>query len=176
MGFPAHFLSVRDLSRNQFCALLELTADVKKRPSSHSTRLEGCSLGLIFQKPSTRTRVSFDVGMNQLGGHALSLLRSDLHLGRGETIGDTVRVMSRYLDVIATRLYSHTDLEEMATCSSIPGINALTDDLHPCQMLADFFTLQEEFGDLESLKLAYVGDGNNVARSRSEERRGRERV
>jgi ornithine carbamoyltransferase len=165
LPFPMHFLSVRDLSREQFCALLELSTDLKRRPSSYSTRLEGRSLGLVFQKPSTRTRVSFDVGMNQLGGHTLSLLRSDLHLGRGETIGDTVRVMSRYLDVIATRLYSHTDLEEMATCSSIPVINALTDDLHPCQMLADFFTLQEEFGDLESLKLAYVGDGNNVARS-----------
>ena len=163
--FPPHFLSVRDLSGDQFCALLELATDVKKRPSSYSTRLEGRSLGLIFQKPSTRTRVSFDVGMSQLGGHALSLLRSDLHLGRGETVGDTVRVMSRYLDVIATRLYAHADLEEMAACSSIPVINALTDDLHPCQALADFFTLQEELGDLGSLKLAYVGDGNNTARS-----------
>ena len=165
MSFPSSFLSVADLSCAQISALIALSLEIKRDPSSCEGRLSGKTLGLVFQKPSTRTRVSFDVGMGQLGGRVLALSRSDLQLGRGETIADTARVLSRYLDVIAARLFAHSDLEEMAAAASIPVINALTDDLHPCQVLADLLTIREELGDLEGCKLAYVGDGNNMAHS-----------
>ncbi|NLC11557.1 MAG: ornithine carbamoyltransferase, partial [Firmicutes bacterium] len=127
--------------------------------------LKGKTLGMIFQKSSTRTRVSFEVGMWQLGGYALFLNAQDLQMGRGEPIRDTARVLSRYLDGIMIRTFSHQEVQELAHFASIPVINGLTDLLHPCQALADFLTIWEVKGTLEGLKVAYVGDGNNVAHS-----------
>ena len=127
--------------------------------------LAGKTLGMVFAKNSTRTRISFEVGMRQLGGHALFLNPQDLQLGRGETIADTARVFSRYLDGIMIRTYAHEDVVELARYADIPVINGLTDWVHPCQALADIFTLYEKKGRVAGLKLAYVGDGNNVAHS-----------
>lgn len=127
--------------------------------------LVGKTLGMIFHKPSTRTRVSFEVAMAQLGGHALNLTAAELQLRRGETIADTGRVLSRYLDAIMIRTYSHADVVELAQAATIPVINGLTDFSHPCQILGDLLTIKEKRGRLEGIKLAYVGDGNNVAHS-----------
>ncbi|MEW5933623.1 MAG: ornithine carbamoyltransferase [Bacillota bacterium] len=127
--------------------------------------LVGKTLGMIFHKPSTRTRVSFEVAMAQLGGHALNLTAAELQLRRGETIADTGRVLSRYLDAIMIRTYSHADVVELAQAATIPVINGLTDFSHPCQILGDLLTIKEKKGRLEGIKLAYVGDGNNVAHS-----------
>lgn len=163
--FASDFLSIADLSAHQVGDLFDLAADLKQEPTRYRSRLDGRTLVLIFQKPSTRTRVSFDAGMGQLGGRVVGLSRQDMQLGRGETVADTARVLSRYVDGIVARLFVHADLEEMAAASSVPVINALTDDLHPCQALADYFTLREVFGKLAGLELAYVGDGNNMAHS-----------
>src|SRR5690606_3018004 len=127
--------------------------------------LSGKTLAMIFEKSSTRTRVSFEVGMNQLGGHALFLSRSDIQLGRGETVQDTAKTLSRYVDGIMIRAYEHKAVEELAANSNVPVINALTDDFHPCQALADLMTLYEVKRTYAGQKLAYVGDGNNVAHS-----------
>ncbi|MDI6823753.1 MAG: ornithine carbamoyltransferase [Bacillota bacterium] len=127
--------------------------------------LVGKTLGMIFHKPSTRTRVSFEAAMAQLGGHALNLTAAELQLRRGETIADTGRVLSRYLDAIMIRTYSHADVVELAQAATIPVINGLTDFSHPCQILGDLLTIKEKKGRLEGIKLAYVGDGNNVAHS-----------
>lgn len=159
------FLSIDDLSNEQLQGLFRLTRAVKAEPAEFASRLAGKSLAMIFQKSSTRTRVSFEVGMSQLGGQALFLSGSDLQLGRGETIADTARVLSRYVDGIMARTYSHSDVEELAEFGTVPVINGLTDRLHPCQAVADYFTLVEIFGKLEGRKIAYVGDGNNVAHS-----------
>ena len=159
------FLSIDDLSNEQLQGLFRLTRAVKAEPAKFASRLAGKSLAMIFQKSSTRTRVSFEVGMSQLGGQALFLSGSDLQLGRGETIADTARVLSRYVDGIMARTYSHSDVEELAEFGTVPVINGLTDRLHPCQAVADYFTLVEIFGKLEGRKIAYVGDGNNVAHS-----------
>ena len=120
---------------------------------------------MIFQKSSTRTRVSFEVGMFQLGGHALFLSSRDIQLGRGETVSDTAQVLSRYLDGIMARTFAHQDVLDLAQYGTIPIVNGLTDDLHPCQGLTDYFTLREVFGDLAGKKIAYVGDGNNMVHS-----------
>ena len=165
MTFPQHFISVRDLTRLQIEDLFRLCDRLKRNPADYRQSLEGQTLAMIFQKPSTRTRVSFEVGMGQLGGRAIFLSRQDMQLSRGETIADTTRVLSRYVDGIVARIFSHADIETMAAAASVPVINALTDDLHPCQALADYFTLWEIFGDLARLKVAYVGDGNNMAHS-----------
>ncbi len=159
------FISVHDLGAERFAGLLRLAAEVKRRPHDFRADLEGRTLGMIFQKSSTRTRVSFEVGMFQLGGHALFLSSNDIQLGRGETISDTAQVLSRYLDGIMARTFAHSDVVDLARFGSIPVINGLTDDLHPCQVMADYLTLQEEFGELRGRKIAYVGDGNNVAHS-----------
>jgi ornithine carbamoyltransferase len=127
--------------------------------------LNGKTLAMIFTKPSTRTRVSFEAGMTQLGGHALYLSSNDLQLGRGETIGDTGRVLSRYVNGIMIRTYKQSDVEELAEGASVPVINGLTDEYHPCQVLADLLTIYEKKGRIAGLKLAYVGDGNNVTHS-----------
>lgn len=127
--------------------------------------LPGRTLGMIFQKPSTRTRVSFEVGISQLGGHGLYLRADDLQLGRGETIKDTAVVLSRYVDAIMIRTYSQDDVEELAQHSTVPVINGLTDVAHPCQALADLMTIRERLGRLSGVKLAYLGDGNNVCAS-----------
>ena len=159
------FVSTYDLTTSELEGLFQLTADVKSDPDKYRQALSGKSLAMIFQKSSTRTRVSFEVGMLQLGGHALFLSSRDIQLGRGETIADTALVLSRYVQGIMARTYAHDDVLELARQATIPVINGLTDLLHPCQAMADFFTLREIFGDLRGRKLAYIGDGNNVAHS-----------
>ncbi|NJP40865.1 ornithine carbamoyltransferase [Oscillospiraceae bacterium HV4-5-C5C] len=161
------FLRLYDFSRSQLEAILDLADQLKadRQAGREHPLLKGQSLGMIFAKSSTRTRVSFEVGMYQLGGEALFLSSNDIQLGRGETIADTARVMSRYLDGIMIRTFSHSDVVELARYASIPVINGLTDLHHPCQVMADLQTIREEKGHLEGLKLAYVGDGNNMANS-----------
>lgn len=160
-------LSPLDLSRPELERVLELAGLLKawQRAGVRMTPLAGRSLAMIFQKPSTRTRVSFDVAMAQLGGHALTLHARELQLGRGETIEDTGRVLSRYVDAIMVRTYAHREVEALARAASVPVINGLTDYLHPVQALADFMTIQERLGRLAGVRLVYVGDGNNVARA-----------
>jgi len=159
----ADFVSSSDLDRNEAEALLTLAAQLKA--GSQRFDLTGRVLGLIFSKASTRTRVSFTVAMARLGGQTIDLLPLVTQVGRGEPIADTARVLSRYCDALAIRTFAQADLADYAHWASIPVINALTDEEHPCQALADFLTLQEAFGQLEGLTLAYVGDGNNVAHS-----------
>jgi ornithine carbamoyltransferase len=158
-----HFLSLKDWSRDEIELLFEQAAAIKANPESYAGVLAGQSLAMIFQKPSTRTRVSFEVGMHQLGGRALFLGSDDIQLNRGETIADTARVLSRYVQGIMARVFAHQDVTDLARHGSVPVINGLSDLLHPCQALADYFTLRERRGGLTGLKLAYVGDGNNVA-------------
>jgi len=162
-----HLISIHDLTAAEVHGLFRLAADVKAHPGAYSNALERKSLGMIFEKSSTRTRVSFEVGMVQMGGHALFLSSRDIQLGRGEPISDTAQVLSRYVDGIMARTFAHQTVVDLARYGSIPVINGLTDDLHPCQALADYFTLSEIFGvgDLKGRKLAYVGDGNNMAHS-----------
>jgi ornithine carbamoyltransferase len=160
-----HLISIHDLSAGEVAGLFRLAADVKANPGKYATALTRKSLGMIFEKSSTRTRVSFEVGMVQMGGHALFLSSRDIQLGRGEPISDTAQVLSRYVDGIMARTFAHQTVVDLARYGSIPVINGLTDDLHPCQALADYFTLGEVFGDLRGRKLAYVGDGNNMAHS-----------
>jgi ornithine carbamoyltransferase len=157
-----HFLSLKDWSREEIELLFELAAAIKTTPESYAGALAGQSLAMVFQKPSTRTRVSFEVGMHQLGGQALFLGAEDIQLNRGETIADTARVLSRYVHGIMARVFAHQDVTDLARHGSVPVINGLSDLLHPCQALADFFTLRERRGELSGLKIAYVGDGNNV--------------
>jgi ornithine carbamoyltransferase len=157
-----HLLSLKDYSREDIEAIFDLAAKLKAAPGEYAQALRGRCLGMIFQKPSTRTRVSFEVGMYQLGGKAIYLSADDVQLNRGETVADTARVLSRYLDGIMARVFSHQDVLDLAKYGSIPVINGLSDLLHPCQPLADYFTLRERRGVLEGLKVAYVGDGNNV--------------
>ncbi len=162
-----HFISLHDVTHEEFSQLLSLAAKLKgeqKQGIEHHI-LKGKTLGMIFSKSSTRTRVSFEVGMYQLGGHALFLSSNDIQLGRGETIYDTANVMSRFVDGIMIRTFDHQDVLDLAKYGSIPIINGLTDLLHPCQALADLLTVQEHKGRLRGLKLAYIGDGNNVAHS-----------
>ena len=161
------FLSIADLTISEIEELFERTSRLKELQRSgvpHPT-LAGKALGMIFLKPSTRTRVSFEAGMLQLGGHALFLSSSDLQIGRGETLADSARVLSRYLDGIMFRAFSQDDVEEMARHATVPIINGLTDLLHPCQVLSDCFTILEHFGSLRDRSVAYIGDGNNVANS-----------
>ncbi len=160
-----HFLSLLDLTIPELHELLALATELKRDPDSYRTVFAGRTLAMIFQKRSTRTRVSFEVGAYQLGGHALFLGASDIQIGRGETIADTARVISGYCDMIMARVYGHEVLEEMAAHASIPVINGLSDALHPCQVLADLQTIREHFGDLAGRHLCYVGDGNNMAHS-----------
>lgn len=160
-------ISLHDLSSDEVKGLLELGLKLKKELKSGIEHhiLKGKTLGMIFTKSSTRTRVSFEVGMTQLGGYPLFLSSNDIQLGRGETIHDTAKVLERYLDGIMIRTYAHSDVIELAEEANIPVINALTDLLHPCQVLADLMTTYEHKGKLEGLKLAYIGDGNNMAHS-----------
>lgn len=161
------FLSLKDFSPQEINYLLALSEELKGKQKKGESELllAGKSLGMIFQKSSTRTRVSFEVGMYQLGGQALFLSSNDLQIGRGEPIADTARVLSRYVDGIMIRTYSHSEVEELAHYASIPIINGLTDLLHPCQVLADLLTIKEYKGSLSGLKLTYIGDGNNMAHS-----------
>jgi ornithine carbamoyltransferase len=161
------FTRVADWSSDELLEALDLADELKRlqqvREEHHL--LPGRTLGMIFQKPSTRTRVSFEVGIYQLGGTGLYLSAGDLQLGRGETIKDTAVVLSRYLDAIMIRTFAQSDVEELASNASIPVINGLTDSSHPCQALADVMTIRERFGRLEGLKVVYLGDGNNVCAS-----------
>jgi ornithine carbamoyltransferase len=160
-----HLISIHDLTAAEVAGLFRLAAEVKAQPRRYAAALAGKSLGMIFEKSSTRTRVSFEVGMVQLGGHALFLSSRDIQLGRGEPISDTAKVLSRYIDGIMARTFAHQTVVDLARFGSVPVINGLTDDLHPCQALADYFTLGEVFGELRGRKIAYVGDGNNMAHS-----------
>ena len=162
-----HFISIHDITTEEFHALLDLAIRLKKETKAGIAHpiLKGKSLGMIFTKSSTRTRISFEVGMYQLGGHPLYLNANDMQLGRGESIYDTANVMSRFVDGIMIRTFAHQDVLDLAKYGTVPVINALTDYLHPCQAMADLMTVYEHKGKLEGLKLAYVGDGNNVAHS-----------
>ncbi|KXS44928.1 MULTISPECIES: ornithine carbamoyltransferase [unclassified Candidatus Frackibacter] len=162
-----HLLTVADLTVEDIEGIFELTDKLKEEVKNGVDHpiLAGKALGMIFQKSSTRTRVSFETGMFQLGGHALFLSSNDIQLGRGESISDTAKTLSRYIDGIMIRTYDHSDVEELAEEGTVPVINGLTDLLHPCQILADLYTIQEKKGNLEGKKLAYLGDGNNIANS-----------
>lgn len=162
-----NLISIADLSSEEISAILDRACELKAQRDDPATRsiLAGKSLATIFEKPSTRTRVSLEVAMADLGGHALYLSKSDLQLGRGETIADTARVLSRFVHGIAARVYDHKTVEELAREASVPVINSLSDLEHPCQILADLMTMRERFGRLAGLKVAWVGDGNNVCNS-----------
>ena len=161
------FISLHDFTQDELSYIINVARELKAEQKAGHPRqaLQGKTLGMIFTKSSTRTRVSFEVGMYQLGGHALFLSGRDIQLGRGETIADTARVISRMVDGIMIRTFSHQEVLDLAEYSTIPIINGLTDLLHPCQVLADLMTIQEHKGRLAGLKLAYVGDGNNMAHS-----------
>ncbi|MDR0439230.1 MAG: ornithine carbamoyltransferase [Methanocalculaceae archaeon] len=161
------FISITDLSCEEYNDILVLAAQLKRQRYAdiHHPLLAGKTLAMIFEKASTRTRISFDVGMYDLGGHALYLNSRDTQLGRGETIADTARVISRYVHGAIMRTYKHETITEFAKYASIPVINALSDREHPCQIIADSLTLKEKFGDLNGLRVAWIGDGNNVCNS-----------
>ncbi|MGB2953978.1 MAG: ornithine carbamoyltransferase [Gaiellaceae bacterium] len=162
-----HFTRVADWERPELERVLDLADELKRlqHAGQEHRLLPGRTLGMIFEKPSTRTRVSFEVGIFQLGGIGLYLSASDLQVGRGETLRDTAVVLSRYLDCLMIRTFAQADVEELAEHATIPVINGLTDSAHPCQALADLMTIRERFGRLEGLRLAYLGDGNNVCAS-----------
>lgn len=162
-----HLLKLADLSREEILSVLNL-ADQLKYERKHGVfkdYLKGKKLGMIFQKASTRTRVSFEVGMYELGGNALFLSNRDLQIGRGEPVQDTARVLSRYLDAIMIRTFAQSEVEDLAKYGSIPVINGLTDYCHPCQVLADLMTIREKKGAFKGLKMCFIGDGNNMANS-----------
>lgn len=162
-----HLLTMQDLTKEEILQILDL-ADQLKYERKHQIphrHLEGKSVGLIFQKSSTRTRVSFETGIYQLGGQPLFLSSRDLQIGRGEPVHDTARVLSRYLDMIMIRTFDQKEVEDLAKYGSIPVINGLTDYSHPCQVLADLMTIRERYGILEGLKMCYIGDGDNMANS-----------
>ena len=163
-GMKRDIISMLDVEKDVE-EFLNLALEIKRNPEEYSSSLQGKSLGMIFEKPSTRTRVSFEVAMTQLGGHGLYLSTRDLQLGRGETVEDTAKVLSRYVDGIIYRGFSHKITEELARHSTVPVINALDDLEHPMQILADLLTILEKKGDLRGRKLVYIGDGNNVANS-----------
>jgi ornithine carbamoyltransferase len=161
------FLTLQEFTKDEIWHLLKFTKKFKEKTieGKEANKLEGKSVALLFQKASTRTRVSFEVAIKQLGGHSIYLGWAESQLGRGESTADTARVLSRYIDCVVARVNNHGDLEEIAKYASIPVINALSDLHHPCQAVADLYTVWEKFGTLEGLKVAYVGDGNNVCNS-----------
>ena len=160
-------LTLDELESKEINNIIDLAIDLKKEQKKGKTKplLENKTLAMIFEKPSTRTRVSFETGMFQLGGHALTLSPNDLQLSRGESIGDTAKTLSRYVNVIMARVYDHKSLETFARNSSIPVINGLSDSFHPCQILADLMTIKEHKKNLKKIKIAWIGDGNNVCNS-----------
>ncbi len=167
MDKPRHFLTLLDRTPDQLQAIIDKAVELKKERKNGINKkyLEGKTLAMIFEKSSTRTRISFETGMYELGGNPMFLSSKDIQLGRGETIKDTARVLSRYVHGIMIRTYGHEKVEELAEYSTVPVINALTDSYHPCQIMADMMTMQEIFGRIKGLKVAYVGDGNNMAAS-----------
>jgi ornithine carbamoyltransferase len=158
------FLAIPDYSKEELLALFDLAERMRNRTYTDKP-LAGKSLAMIFMKSSTRTRVSFEVGTWQLGGHALFLSPRDVQLGRGEPVSDTARVLSRYVDGIMIRTYSHAEVQELAKYATVPVINGLTDLLHPCQILADVLTIRQHLGGIDGKKVAWIGDGNNMANS-----------
>ena len=162
-----HFLTLQDYTAEEIMHLLDLAVELKLKQQQRKKHhiLTGKTLGMIFEKPSTRTRVSFEVGMWQLGGHALFLSSQELQIGRGEPVRDTAAVLSRYIDGIMIRTFAHSGVEELACHATVPVINGLTDLYHPCQALADLMTIKEKKGSLSGLSVTYLGDGNNVAHS-----------
>jgi len=162
-----HFLDIDDLSREELLTVLDRAEAYKEAVEAGADHhdLPGDTLGMLFQKPSTRTRVSFETGMTQLGGHAIFLGQDDIQLGRGEPLKDTARTLARYVDCVMARVFKHQNIEVLAEYSSVPIVNGLTDDAHPCQTLADLQTIREHFGGFEDVTVAWVGDGNNVAQS-----------
>jgi len=160
-----NFLSIRDFSPEEIRYLLDLAREMKAHPSAHSGALKGKTLAMIFEKPSLRTRVSFDVGIQQLGGFSLYLSRAEINLGQRESVYDISKNLERMVQAIMVRTFSHEIVEQMAEYASIPIINGLTDYSHPCQAMADYLTMTELKGDIRGLKVAYIGDGNNVCHS-----------
>jgi len=160
-----HLVNIQNLSSDDLREILHLSRAMKAHPERYRAALHGKTLAMIFQKPSTRTRVSFQVGIHQLGGMGMSLGFNELQLGRGETVADTARVLSRYVDGIMARVYANQDVVDLAANATVPVINGLSDLLHPCQAICDYFTIIERFGTVEQIKVVYVGDGNNVAHS-----------
>ena len=165
MGRPRHFLDLDGFETQTLRRILARAADLKRNRQDGSRLLEGRALAMIFEKPSTRTRVSFEVGIRQLGGHAVVLSESDCQLGRGETMADTARVLSRYVDAIMIRTDRPRKLTELAEHATVPVINGLTDESHPCQIMADVMTYEEHRGSIGGRTVAWSGDANNVARS-----------
>lgn len=159
------FLTIRDFDRDELCSILNLASDVKLHPERYVNALRGKGLAMIFEKPSLRTRVSFDVGIHQLGGFSVCLLPQEISLGKRESVHDVAKNLERMVNGIMIRTFSHSIAEEMARASSVPVINGLTDLFHPCQAMADIFTMRETRGKLMGLKLCFIGDGNNVAHS-----------
>ncbi len=159
------FIEIHDYTAAEVQELFELARHLKQKPQNYHTALAGQTLAMIFEKSSTRTRVSFEVGMFQLGGHALFLSSRDIQLGRGEPIYDTAKVLSRYVNGIMARTFAHKTVTDLAEYATVPVINGLTDLSHPCQVLADYFTAWERLGNLKGRKVAYIGDGNNMAHS-----------
>jgi len=162
-----NLLTLSELSKKEFSQLIDYSIKLKKESKQGQNKqlLKNKTLTMIFQKPSTRTRVSFEVGMFQLGGHAINLSSSDMQLSRGESIEDTSKTLSRYTDCIMARVYDHDLLEKLSEFATVPVINGLSDSFHPCQILADFMTIKEKKKKLEGLKIAWIGDGNNVCNS-----------
>ncbi|HYD30510.1 MAG TPA: ornithine carbamoyltransferase [Azospirillaceae bacterium] len=164
-GVPRHFLDIRDFDPGTLKAILRRARDMKGDGSGRRPLLAGRTLAMIFEKPSTRTRVSFEVGMKQLGGEVVHLSSNEMQLGRGETIADTARVLSRYVDVIMLRTHGEEKLHELAKYATVPVVNGLTDRSHPCQIMADILTFEEHRGSIAGKVVAWSGDGNNVAQS-----------
>ena len=165
MADPKHFLDLHKVGRDDLRGIIDASVAVKKNGAAAERPLAGKTLAMIFEKPSTRTRVSFEVGMRQLGGDVVMLSGREIQLGRGETIGDTARVLSRYVDAIMIRTWGEERLNEMADAATVPVINGLTDNSHPCQLMADVMTFEEHNGHIAGKAVAWTGDGNNVARS-----------
>lgn len=161
------FLQITDFSTDELYRLFDLASEMKQltRAGSSPQPLNGKAIGCIFHKPSLRTRISFEVGVSQLGGSSLYITKNEIELGKRETISDAARVLSRYLDGIVIRTFSHEDVEELAQWASVPVINALTDFTHPCQVISDLLTIKEHLGTFENKTITYLGDGNNMARS-----------
>ena len=163
--FGKDLISIHDLTVDQVSAILDTAIKVKSNPEDYADFLEGCTMAMIFEKPSLRTRVSFETGMTQLGGHAIYLGPSDISLGKRESVPDIARTLDRMVDIIMARTFAHQSVLTLAEYAESPVINGLSDYSHPCQALADFLTITEKKGELKGLTLAYVGDGNNVAHS-----------